>query len=94
MDSYHDVLVKAARGLQIECDLDDISLICSGGLVANQCIDDNIWTLGEFVKLNGGVTTRSKKTWGIYIPIDVDDQDDRIDSVRRLVCSCMHAYYD
>ena len=31
------------------------------------------WTLGEYVKLHGGNHNRSKKVWGINIPIDVEE---------------------
>ena len=31
------------------------------------------WTLGEYIKLHGGNQNRSKKVWGINIPIDVEE---------------------
>lgn len=73
-DTHHDVLTKGARGLEIKCNVDELSLICSGGLVPNIPIGDQPWKLGKYIKLNGGTVTRSKKLWGIYIPTDVDDQ--------------------
>lgn len=83
--------MKATRGLQIECDLDLLSLLCSGGMVPNQPFADNAWTLGNFVKFNGGTANRSKKVWGIYIPVGADDlsygmkSQSAVDSVRKFV---------
>ena len=73
-DTHHDVVMKGARGLGINCDVDDLSMLCSGGLVPDIPISGEPWTLGEYVKLNGGNANRSKKCWGIYIPFDVDDK--------------------
>ena len=38
-------------------------------------INGNPWTLGEYIKLHGGNQNRSKKVWGINIPIDVEDDE-------------------
>jgi hypothetical protein len=75
-DTHQYVLVKGARGLGIKCGVDDLAIICSGGLVPNLEIDSQPWTLGEYIKLNGGSLNRSKKLWGIYIPFDVDEESE------------------
>ena len=54
--------------------MDDLAIICSSGLVPNLPIDNQLWTLGEYIKLNGGSLNRSKKLWGIYVPFDVDEE--------------------
>ena len=56
------------------------------------------WTLGEYTKLNGGSSNRSKKSWGIYVPFDIeDDMEDQegttADSVSSLLCSCVLIKY-
>ena len=72
-DSHRDVLRKGAEGLGLKCNLDFLSLICSGGEVPDSPINGVPWTLGEYIKLHGGNQNRSKKVWGINIPIDVED---------------------
>lgn len=67
-DGYKDVLIKACKGLGLNYD-QDLSLICSGGVIPNSPIGDSPWTIGEFIKLNGGTQNRSKKIFGVYVPI-------------------------
>ena len=73
-DSHHEVIKKAAKGLDINCDLNLLELICSNGLVPDTLINDESWTLGEYIKHHGGSQNRGKKVWGIHIPFDVDDE--------------------
>lgn len=80
-DTHHDVLVKGASGLGINCSVNELSIICSGGLVPDIPINNEPWSLGEYINLNGGSVNRSKKCWGIYVPIDVDENDNTLDSV-------------
>lgn len=80
-DSHHDVITKAAKGLGLNCDFKLLQLICSNGLVLNNPIGDKPWTLGEYVKNYGGKPNRSKKVWGLNIPIDIDEEITTDDSV-------------
>ena len=64
-DSHHDVLIKGARGLGINCSVDELSILSSGGLVPDIPINNEPWTLGECIKLNGGSVNQSKKCWGL-----------------------------
>lgn len=73
-DTYNDVIVKAARSLGIECDMSELSLICSSGLVPDLPLCGQPWKLGEYVMHVGGSANRSKKLWGIFVPIDADDK--------------------
>ncbi len=47
------------------------------------------WTLGEYIKLHGGNQNRSKKVWGINIPIDVEEDGMK---THDSVIAIMHAY--
>ncbi len=56
-------------------------------------INGNPWTLGEYIKLHGGNQNRSKKVWGINIPIDVEDDEMKShDSV--IDCNISHSEYN
>ena len=81
-DTHHDVLIKGARGLGIKfnCSVNELSILCSGGLVPDIPINNEPWTLGEYIKLNGGSVNRSKKCWGIYVPIGVEENLKVVDS--------------
>lgn len=88
-DSHSDVLEKAARGLGLKCDLDQLSLLCSGGMVIDSPLGNNSWSLGEYIKQHGGTQNRSKKVWGICIPCGLEESDmTTSDSVRTNVNSC------
>jgi hypothetical protein len=86
-DSHHDVITMAAKALEIHCDTSLLSLICSYGLVPDCPIEDQPWTLGKYIEHHGGVTNRGKKVWGIYIPVDADDDStlSTVDSVSFLI---------
>ena len=92
-DTHQEVIEKGARGLGIKCDFKQLALLCSSGLVPDYLSKDVPWTLGEYTKLNGGSSNRSKKSWGIYVPFDIEndmeDQDTTADSVSSLLCSCV-----
>ena len=66
-------LTKGVNGLGIKCDVNLLSLVCSSGMVPDAKICGRPWTLGEYIHLNGGVQNRSKKTWGILVPVDDED---------------------
>ena len=98
-DSHHDVLIKGARGLGINCSVNELSILCSGGLVPDIPINNEPWTLGEYIKLNGGSVNRSKK-WGIYVPIDIEEKltvvdNNTLDSVSgQLLCYNIYIGYE
>ena len=64
IDTYDEVLEKGAKGLGVKCDKSLLALICSNGSIPNAPIDDLPWTLGEYIKYNGGTQNRSKKSVG------------------------------
>lgn len=59
-------------------DISHLSLVCSYGIVPNMSIDGAPWTLGEFIRQNGGSSSRSKKVWGVLVPID-EEMESTID---------------
>ena len=59
-DTYQEVLDKGAKGLGIKCEKSLLALVCSNGIVPNAPIHDMPWTLGEYVKYNGGTQNRRK----------------------------------
>ena len=73
-DTYCDVIKKGAKGLNITSQPETLSLVVSNGLVTNAPLrDGREWTLGNYTLEIGGVSTRSKKTFGIYSPPKVPD---------------------
>lgn len=72
-DSYNDVLRKASRGLSLHCDISDLQLLCSNGMVPDSPINGEAWTLGEYIHQNGGTQNRNKKVWGICIPVGLEE---------------------
>ena len=69
------MLAKGAKGLGVKCDVNLLALVCSSGMVPDTEICGHPWTLGEYTRLNGGTQNRSKKTWGILIPVDDEESD-------------------
>ena len=82
-DTYEEVLYKGATGLDIKCDIANLSLVCSNGIVHNTLILEKTWTLGEFIHQNGGTVNRSKKVWGVLCPVD-DENLDLVSIVSKL----------
>ena len=37
-----------------------------------------IWTLGGYVEEIGGVSARGKKTFGLYVPNDLEETDELV----------------
>jgi len=71
-DTYSDVIAKGAKGLNITAPLHSLKLLLSGGLVSKSLFqDDKEWSLGQFTVEIGGVQIRSKKVFGLYIPMQV-----------------------
>ena len=60
-DTYDEVLDKGAKGLGVKCERSLLSLICSNGIIPNAPIHDLPWSLGEYVKYNGGTQIEAKK---------------------------------
>lgn len=70
------------RGLRIKCDLDELQLLCSGGMVVDTPLDKP-WSLDEYINQHGGTQNRSKNVWGICIPVGTkEDGLGTHDSVR------------
>ena len=67
-NSYQDVLSRAANGLGLKYDPTLLRLLCSGGVIPDAPIGINPWSLGEFIKQNGGNQNRSKKSWEVEVP--------------------------
>lgn len=93
-DTYEIVLAKASKALGITCERDLLQLICSGGIVLNAPIGTKPWSLGEFIKHNGGYQNRGKKVWGIDIPIGYDEAGslDKYVCLNTLVLSRLLSY--
>ena len=72
-DSHNDVILKASGGLGLNCDISELRLICSGGMVPDAPINNKPWTLGDYIQQNGGNQNRSKKVWGVCIPIGLEE---------------------
>ena len=95
-DTYQDVLEKAAKGLGIDsyCKL---SLVCSGGVVPETDICGNNWSLGEYIRYNGGTSNRSKKVWGVLVKEDEGDPFGTLEQVRKMfyiyTCSCTSLHF-
>ena len=70
-DTYQEVVKKAAKGLGI-MSWKAQPLICSGGVVPETEICGQKWSLGEYIRYNGGTSNRSKKVWGILVEDDKD----------------------
>ena len=84
-DSYADVLMKASGGLSIKCDLKELRLICSGGLVKDSEINGQPWSLGQYIIQIGGNQNRSKRVWGVYIPTGFDEAEPSCSSTQDSV---------
>ena len=51
----------------------------SGGAVVDAPLHSgNLWTLGGYVEEIGGVSARGKKTFGIYVPYDVEETSESV----------------
>ena len=55
----------------------NLSLIVSNELVTNDAplSGDKSWDLGTYMEQIGGVSVQGKKTYGIYTPFDVKDEE-------------------
>ena len=94
-DAHADVLEKGAKGLGLTCGCDLLLLICSGGMVPDSLIEEKPWTLGEYIRQHGGNSNRSKKVWGICVPVGIEEEegvststDDPVSTLQCILDSC------
>ena len=85
-NTYQEVVAQGARGLIIKADPADLHLVVSGGLVMDDTLQDGKpWTLGGYVQ-EIGVSARYKKTFGIYIPLDVEEEESSVSFKKYTNC--------
>ncbi len=73
--SYQEVVERGAKGLNVRANPAELLLVVSSGLVVDAPLHDgNAWTLGGYVQEVGGVSARCKKTFGIYLPVDDEEE--------------------
>ena len=71
-DTYLATITKGAKGLGISANPTKLYLIISNGLVMDVPLQNGQpWWLGGYI---GGASARSKKVFGIYVPIDVEEE--------------------
>ena len=77
IDTYQEVVTKGAHGLGLTTSSERLFLIVSNGLIRDSPLPSGLpWTLGNYVNEFGGVQARGKRTFGIYMPYDVVDEED------------------
>lgn len=91
-DTHQEVVSKGGNGLDIKCDVSELLLVCSSGIVRDVPIFGKQWTLGGFTAQNGGTANRSKKVWGVLCPIE-DDLLQTSDSVSLLAIQTASLHY-
>ena len=70
--------VAGARGLGISSSTDRLSLLVSSSLVRDTLLPTGLpWTLGGYTNEFDGVQARGKRTFGIYLPPDLEDEEDK-----------------
>ena len=73
-DNYLEVVRKGAEGLGIDVAPERLSLLVSNCLVRDASLaSGKPWTLGNYTTEFGGVQVRGRRTFGIYVPMDVDE---------------------
>ena len=82
-DTHHDVVVKGAKGLGIESSPNRLHLLVSNCLVKEAPLPSGQpWTLENYIKEFGGVQARGKRTFGIFVPPDVEvDEEEKEDRI-------------
>lgn len=84
-DKYSEVVAKGAKGLDIKADPKSLSLVISNALVLDVLFSGNQpWTLGSYVEEFGGVSARGKKTFGIYVPPELEEGDVCANQIQNL----------
>ena len=63
-------------------------------------IEEKPWTLGEYIRQHGGNQNRSKKVWGICIPVGIEEEegvststDDPVSTLQCILDSCRVTIY-
>ena len=75
-DTYIEVVNKGARGLDIRASPSRLYLIVSNGIVVDAPLQGGKpWSLGCYIQEFGGTSVRGKKQFGIYIPIDAEEDE-------------------
>lgn len=75
-DTYIDVVRKGSKGLEIQAIPSRLHLIVSGGMVMDTpLLGGKAWTLGNYIQEFWGTSARGRKQFGIYIPIDVEEEE-------------------
>ena len=75
-NQYLEVVAKGAKGLGLTASPERLSLIVSNGLIRDAPLPSGFpWTLGNYVNEFGGVQARGKRTFGIYMPCHVVDEE-------------------
>ena len=75
-DVYHEVVAKGAKGLGITASISNLALIVSNGLVRDVPLPSGKpWTLGNYTEEFGGVQARGKRTFGIFMAFDSDEEE-------------------
>ena len=73
-DTYKRVICKGAKGLEITNSPENLLLLVSNGLVKDAPLPSGkAWTLGNYISEFGGIQARGKRTFGIFVPIDAED---------------------
>ena len=75
-DTYKEVIIKGVNGLGMEVSPERLSLIISNRLVLDSLLPSGLaWNLGNYTNMFGGVQARGKRTFGIFMPYDVTDEE-------------------
>jgi hypothetical protein len=86
-DTHLDVVTKGATGLGIHVPPERLSLIVSNGLVVDaQLPSGQPWTLGNYTEEFGGVQAQGKRTFGIFVPIEEEENEMDSKSGDEQVC--------
>ena len=76
-DTHLQVISKGAEGLGIDVARERLSLLVSNCLVRDAPLaSGKPWTLGNYTMEFGGVQVRGRRTFGIYVPIDVYEEEE------------------
>ena len=76
-DTYKDVIERSMKGLSISSLHANLELVVSGGIVRDTPLEHGEpWTLGGYVDEIGGSSVRGKKCFGIYVPIDTEEEEE------------------
>lgn len=84
-DTYLDVIRKGSKGLQITAPPEQLSLLISNGLVTDMLLGNGKpWTLGGYTVELGGTQSRGKRTFGIIVPFQLEEELDDKELVNNI----------